>query len=137
VLADDLWLAQAPFAVTAALSQDELTALWQQLDRDGPPPAVDFEREAVLFMGMSGSSSCPETLSGLVVDHANAVVFGEWTQQVPPGGACTDDLGGQGLLIAVDRSVLPDQTFLLSLRQAPICGDCAEQPDRLFVDPAR
>ncbi len=60
VLAQDLWLAQAPFAVAAALSQDELTALWQQLDRDGPPPAVDFEREAVLFMGMSGSSECPD-----------------------------------------------------------------------------
>ncbi|HVM29885.1 MAG TPA: hypothetical protein VM305_03845 [Candidatus Limnocylindrales bacterium] len=131
VLAEDLWLGEAPFAVQAALNAEQLATLWAALGRNGDLPEVDFDREAVLFLGMAGSSSCPEQLTGLVVDHANGRVYGEWSRQVPPGAACTDDLRGQGLLIAVPTEVLPEGRFLLSLRQERICPEC---PDQVLVE---
>jgi hypothetical protein len=135
VLADELWLPNAPFAVSAAVTRDELESLWSDLGRDGAVPDVDLDRELVIYMGMSGSSSCPEVLSGLFVDNAAGRVWGEWTRHVPPGGACTDDLGPQGVLIAVQRELLPDEPFLLSLRRDPICRDCPGQPEQVIVDP--
>jgi hypothetical protein len=132
-LAEDLWLADAPFAVAAAFNADELETLWVQLTRPEPVPSVDFGSEAVLYLGMSGSSSCPEQLTGLFVDEAAGRVYGEWFQRVPPGGACTDDLGGQGVLIAVPREALPDGPFLLSLRRERVCPEC---PDQVLVDPS-
>jgi hypothetical protein len=132
VLAEDLWLGDSPFAVAAAFSSDELQTLWAQLNRTEPQPDVDFSREAVLFLGMAGSSSCPEQLTRLVVDEGAGRVYGEWFQQVPPGGACTDDLAAQGGLIAVPGDVLPDEPFILSLRRERVCPEC---PDQVLVDP--
>src|SRR5688500_15784854 len=60
-----LWL-EDPFTVAAANDAAQLAALWTALGQAAPAPAVDFTREMVLFLGMSGSSSCPERLVGLV-----------------------------------------------------------------------
>lgn len=134
VLAEGLWLPELPFAVRAALSQEALEGLWLALGQAGRPPDVDFAREAVLYMGISGSSSCPSVLEGLVVDHQNGRVFGQW--RIDEQRACTDDLAPHGVLLAVRRDVLPTDIFLLSLQERPICPDCGTHPDQLFVDPS-
>jgi hypothetical protein len=133
-LATGLWL-DNPFTVDAAANDAQLEELWSSLLQEPPRPQVDFERELVLFLGMSGSSSCPERLVGLVVDHAAATVHGRWAAH-DPNQACTDDLQAQGVLLAVDRSLLPGIPFILSLREQPICEECPEQTDRKLVDPA-
>ena len=71
-LADGLWLPETPFAVAFAANRSDFDALLARLGQAGPPPAVDFASEVALFMGMSGSSSCPERLERVVVDHAAA-----------------------------------------------------------------
>ena len=133
-LGSGLWL-EDPFTVAAAIDPAQLAALWAALGQAEPAPAVDFASEIVLFLGMSGSSSCPERLVGLVSDEAAAHVYGQWAEQ-DPLQACTDDLQAQGVLLAGDRELLPATPFRLSLRAEPICPDCADHPDQLMVDPS-
>ena len=133
-LGSGLWL-DDPFTVAASTNAAQLDELWASLGQAQPAPAVDFEREIVLFLGMSGSSTCPEQLVGLFADEAAARVYGQWAAH-DPGQACTDDLQAQGVLLAVDRELLPSGPFLLSLREQPICPECSEQTDQKLIDPA-
>jgi hypothetical protein len=132
VLGEGLSVAFAePFTVGAATDETEFFRLWQGFDRP-EPPEVDLTTEVALYLGMAGSSSCPESFVRLVVDTDAALVFGEW--QGPPGNVpCTDDLQSQGVLLAVSRTVLPQPEFLLQLREQLICPECAEHPDQLLV----
>lgn len=134
ILATDLWADfESPFAVAAATSPDEWDELWGQVGLQIPRPEVDFERELVLFLGMAGSSSCPERFQRLVVDVTSRV-YAEWAP-LPTDQPCTDDLAPQGLLLAVDRSQLPSEPFPFSLREEPVCPDCPSGPDQMVVDP--
>ncbi len=135
ILAVDLWAdhPDSPFSVDAAADEAEYGALWQRVGVQVPQPEVDLDRELVLFLGMAGSSSCPERFERLVVD-ATSRVYAEWAR-LDDGRACTDDLAQQGVLIAVLRSALPGEPFPFSLRQEPICPDCPTHPDQMVVDP--
>lgn len=134
ILATELWAdLESPFAVAAATDRQEWDALRGKLGLQAPQPEVDFERELVLFLGMAGSSSCPERFAGLVIDQGSRV-YAEW---IPPAGdqPCTDDLAAQGLLLAVDRTLLPSEPFAFTLREQPVCPDCQVKPDQMVVDP--
>ena len=135
VLADELSIAFAePFSVSAATDATEYTRLWQRVDRGPDAPTVDLQTEMVIYLGMAGSSSCPEAFARLVVDVDAALVFGEW--QGPPGNVpCTDDLQSQGVMLAVSRAELPQSEFVLQLREQLICPDCPEHPDQVIVAP--
>lgn len=136
ILAQGLSIAfEEPFSVFAATNLTEHEALWDRLDHPTDTPDVDFERELVVYLGMAGSSSCPESFQRLIVDLDANRVHGEW-QNLSPGNACTDDLAAQGVLLAVSRAELPTTPFILSLRAQPICADCPEHPDQMVVDPA-
>lgn len=137
LLADGVSLAFAfedPLTVSAMTNQADYDALWARLDRPPDAPIVDFERELVVYLGMTGGSSCPEEFQRLVVDLDAGRVYGEW--QTKGNGFCTDDLRSQGVLLAVSRAVLPAAPFVLSLRDEPICADCTDHPDQTLVDPA-
>lgn len=137
ILGTGLWdTVGGSFSVAAATNQADYDALWLRLDKQPPVPAVDFERETVVFLGISGSSSCPERFERLVVDLERLHVFAQWLPP-DPGQPCTDDLQPQGVLLAVESSQLPEQPFVLSLREQPICPDCADHPDQQLVAPAR
>ena len=123
-----------PFSVSAATDETEYTRLWQSVDRGPDAPAVDLATEIVIYLGMAGSSSCPEEFGRLVVDIDAAFVFGEWQGQ-PPNVPCTDDLQSQGVLLAVSRAELPQSEFVLQLREELVCADCPEHPDRVVVAP--
>ena len=133
ILGQGLWLPTVEhLGVAAATTPAEYEALWADAEAGAAPPAVDFDTEIVLFLGMAGSSSCPEEFLGLVVDDQASVVHGSWRQ--PSGNlACTDDLQSQGVLLAVSRAVLPSSEFLFSLREQAICPDCPDRPDQIVV----
>ncbi len=123
-----------PFSVSAATDETEFTRQWQSVDRGPNAPPIDLATEIVIYLGMAGSSSCPEEFSRLVVDIDAAFVFGEW-QGHPPNVPCTDDLQSQGVLLAVSRAELPQSEFVLQLREELICADCPVHPDRVIVAP--
>lgn len=110
--------------------------MWSGLQAGPAEPSVDFSREVVFFLGMSGSSSCPEQFERIVVDQPNGHVYAEWAAH-PAKEICTDDLRAQGVLIAVSRSVLPSETFLFSLREALSCTGCNDHPDWIEVSLAQ
>ena len=133
VLGQGLWLPTVEhLGVAAATTQTEYDAMWADADRSASPPPVDFETEIALFLGMAGSSSCPEEFLGLVVDAEASLVHGSWRQRAG-NVACTDDLQPQGVLLAVSRAALPPSQFLLSLREQAICSDCSDHPDQTVV----
>ena len=133
ILATDLPTISQPFLVHVALTEADYTEGWQQLGGTGSPPAVDFATEVAIYLGMAGSSSCPTTFQHLVVDDDTAHVYAQWDDNTLKNMACTDDLQGQGVALAVSRSVLPEGEFTLSLRQVVMCPDCPDQPDRTKV----
>lgn len=123
-----------PFGVAVATNDADYRSLWPLFGLRSLAPPVAFDRELVIYLGMAGSSSCPEVFRGLVVDESIPAVYADW-QPHPPNQACTDDLQSQGVLLAVARSELPDQPFVLQLRAQPICATCPDHPDQLVVDP--
>ncbi len=139
ILATDLYLSSVDhFGVAAATDEAEWVQLRGEISGAGQPepPELDLGRDIAIFLGMSGSSSCPETFEGLVVDQDTSRVFGEWrSAAIGEGRACTDDLQPQGILLAVSRTELPAGAFTLSLRDQLVCAECPAHPDQIVVDP--
>lgn len=136
LLADGVSLAFAfedPLTVSAMTNGADYDALWPPMRRPPGAPLVDFDNELVVYLGMAGSSSCPEEFQRLVVDLDAGRVYGEW--QTKGNGFCTDDLQPQGVMLAVSRAVLPAAPFVLSLRDEPLCAACTDHPDQTLVDP--
>lgn len=134
ILATDLPLIEEPFAVAVIDNSIDYETAWAHSSRSAAPPEVSFDTEVVVYLGMAGSSSCPETFQRLVVDAEAAHVYGEWESSAIKGMPCTDDLAGQGIVLAVSRSVLPQGQFTLTLREALVCSDCPDHPDQVRVD---
>jgi hypothetical protein len=134
ILAAELSLFEEPFTVAVVDNSTDYLAGWQRTDRSAPPPDVDFASDVAIYLGMAGSSSCPETFAHLVVDEEAGHVYGEWNSTViREGMGCTDDLAAQGILLAVARTALPAGQFRLTLREALMCPDCPDHPDQAVV----
>ena len=134
ILATDVPLMEQPFTVGVVDNAVDYETGWQRTGRPGEPPTIDFATEVAIYLGMAGSSSCPETFLHLVVDAEAAHVYGDWDSGAMMGRPCTDDLAGQGIVLAVSRSVLPQGEFRLTLREELMCSDCTDHPDQAFVD---
>jgi hypothetical protein len=135
ILATELQLIEEPFMVAVVDNETDYQTGWAQTDRSSAPPGVDWTSEVAIYLGMAGSSSCPETFQHLVVDQEAAHVFGEWRPfEIASGMGCTDDLQGQGILLAVSRAALPVGQFTLTLREALMCPDCPDHPDQAIVN---
>jgi hypothetical protein len=133
ILATDLTLIAEPFSVALIDNAADYEAGWAKTDRSSAPPEVDWTTEVVIYLGMAGSSSCPESFQHLVVDAEAAHVYGEWDSGQFVGRPCTDDLAGQGIVLAVSRNVLPAGQFTLTLREALTCPECPDHPDQAVV----
>ena len=135
ILATDLGFIAEPFTVAVIDNNADYLTGWAQTDRSSAPPAVDWTNEVVVYLGMAGSSSCPETFQHLVVDTDGAHVHGDWRPfDIALGMGCTDDLQGQGIVLAVSRAALPVGQFTLTLREALMCPDCPDHPDQQIVN---
>ena len=127
-------LIEEPFTVAVIDNANDYATGWARSSRSAPPPDVSFDTEVVVYLGMAGSSSCPETFQHLVVDEEAAHVFGEWDGGQFVGKDCTADLHGQGIVLAVSRDALPAGQFTLTLREALTCADCPDHPDQVIVN---
>jgi hypothetical protein len=135
ILATDLSLFNEPYTVAAIDNDTDYQTAWARTSRSAAPPEIDFATDVAIYLGMAGSSSCPETFQHLVVDTDTAHVYGEWKPfDLTLGMGCTDDLAAQGIVLAVSRSVLPVGQFVLSLREQVSCADCPDHPDQVTVN---
>lgn len=139
ILATGLYLESVGhFGVAVAADETEWNDLAREVTEFHPGQSVtlDLDRDMAIYLGMAGSSSCPETFTGLVVDEDAARVYGEWqSTPVGEGQGCTDDLQPQGVLLAVSRAELPASQFTLSLRESLVCVECPDHADQIVVDP--
>ncbi|MBA3780016.1 MAG: hypothetical protein H0X16_12105 [Chloroflexi bacterium] len=123
-----------PYSIDFLDGQREYEARWSELDQQGPPPPVDFEREAVIDFGAArglGGECGWAHLARVVFDKAERLVYGDISHPVPQGIACEDVAVPQTFLIAVDRSRLPERPFTVRLYSGPRCGSC---PEKVVVD---
>lgn len=102
------------FRTGVATTDGQLARLWAASGLAGDPPAVDWQREVVVWFGAVWGSSCPIRLDDVAV--SDEVLHGVFV--VPgagPGTACTGDARAHSYVLAVERSVLPRGPFVVQL----------------------
>jgi hypothetical protein len=106
-----------PFYRTGLASdRRQLEALWSEARMDGDAPAVDFERDVVLWFAEPHGSTCDLLrLDDIVIDHEAALIHPLIVMPDDPT-FCTDDLSGAyQYLVAVERERLPAAPFAIQL----------------------
>lgn len=98
------------FADIATTSADA-AEVWQRFQLTGDPPQIDFDTTALVAVGFGESGSCPARFDGLNVDgNRVGVEIG-----IEGGPACTDDYNPRTMVLEVEREVLPDDGFELTV----------------------
>jgi hypothetical protein len=107
-----------------ATQQSDFEELWREAGITSPVPEVDFESEIVIWFGAVYGSSCPNLrMDDVVVD--SGVVY-PIIVDVDASMACTADALPHAYIVAMDRSVFPDDGFVIRLQ--------AEEPFPGVVD---
>lgn len=133
LLADEQEVGQA-YRTWIATDEDSYVALWDEIGLSSSRPAVDFQREVVIWFGAVYGSSCPDLrLDEVVVDREEALVHAEIVLVDPPV-ACTDDANPHAYLVAVERSKLPEGPFRLQLDADDPPGGAPEERTYVGVD---
>lgn len=98
------------FADIATTSADA-AEVWQRFQLTGDPPQVDFDTTALVAVGFGESGSCPARFDGLNVDgNRVGVEIG-----IEGGPDCTADYNPRTMVLEVEREVLPDDGFELTV----------------------
>lgn len=77
-------------------------------------PEIDWDREIVVWFGMSWGTSCPLRLVDVIAE--GGLLHGDFdiaTTEATP--TCNDDINPHSFLVAVDRSILPPGPFSIAL----------------------
>lgn len=106
--------AGATYRTGVATTPAQYDALWAESGVGGAPPAVDFDREIVIWFGAVYGSGCEVRLDGVTVDAAQALVHAEL---VVPGvhQGCPDDANPMAYVVALERARLPEGGFAVQL----------------------
>ncbi len=97
-----------------ATDQADFGALWREAGITSSVPEVDFETEIVVWFGAVYGSSCPNLRMDDVVIDAD-VVYPEIVLVDAPM-ACTADARPHAYVVAVERSALPAEGFVVRLQ---------------------
>ena len=109
-----------------ATDQADLEALWREAGVSAPVPDFDFENEIVIWFGAVYGSSCPNLRMDDVVIEAG-LVYPEIVNVDSPM-ACTADANPHAYVVAVERSALPAEGFVVQLQaEAPPPGVVDQQ----------
>ncbi|MFN2484168.1 MAG: hypothetical protein ABR509_04430 [Candidatus Limnocylindria bacterium] len=131
------------YTVAAATTDAEYGDLWQSMSI-GPPPVVDFTREFVVRFVPAVSSTCPWiAFTGIGVDHAQNLVFGEisglpatlFVDPLPENFACTTDAVPHAFLVAIDRGQAPSDRFTVRLGLDVTCDGCGGEEIEVVLSP--
>jgi hypothetical protein len=102
-------------SLRAAVDDDELGRLWDDIGFDGEPPAVGFDERVVVSITIP-DDACPPSLAGFQND------LGVLTPLfVEPATACVDPLIPKTFVVAVDRQALASR-FTLRLPRDELYG---------------
>jgi hypothetical protein len=109
-----------------ASDRADLETLWREAGISAPLPEVDFESEVVIWFGAVYGSSCPNLRMDDVV-IADGTVY-PVIVDVDASMSCTADANPHAYVVAVERSVLPADGFVIRLQaDAPAPGVVDQQ----------
>jgi hypothetical protein len=122
-----------PYRTGVATTPEQYEKLWRTARLTGDRPAVDFDREIVVWLGEVFGSSCPIRLDDVIVDTATDRVYGN---VVVPGtpDVCTKDANGRAFVLALERSRLPDGPFAVQLGSEDPPPGAPEERTLVHVD---
>ena len=98
-------LAESGLLVSRAQDDTSYEALWQEYRLSGSMETVDWDREAVLFLGIFESGSCPLHFESarLSEEEDNLIVRLALEDDSVP---CTDDATPRTIVLVLDRDVV-------------------------------
>ncbi|MEX2279829.1 MAG: hypothetical protein WEA76_07040 [Acidimicrobiia bacterium] len=97
-----------------ASDRADFEELWREAGISGPLPEVDFESEVVIWFGAVYGSSCPNLRMDEVVISGDLVY--PVIVDVDAPMACTGDANPHAYVVAVERSALPADGFVIQLQ---------------------
>lgn len=115
-----------------AADQADLEELWREAGISSPLPEVDFESEVVIWFGAVYGSSCPDLRMDDVVisdGHVHPEIV-----NLTDAMACTDDANPHAYVVAVERSELPADGFVIRLQEDEPAPGVADQQTSVFGD---
>jgi hypothetical protein len=123
-----------PYRTGIAWDAASLADLWAAAGMSADVPAVDFEREVVIWLGAVYGSSCPDLrLDDVVIDGGRRLIHAVIVLVDPPG-ACTADANPRAYLVAVPRERLPAPTFAIQLSAEDPPGGAPEERTLVEAD---
>ena len=108
-----------------ASNQEDLVALWAEAGISAPVPGVDFTSEVVVWFGAVYGSSCPNLRMDDVRVEAG-VVYPIIVDVDGPRG-CTADANPHAYIVAIERSMLPSDGFVIRLQADEPAPGVADQ----------
>ena len=104
----------AAYRTGVATTPAQYDRLWAESGVSGDPPAVDFDREIVIWFGAVYGSGCEVRLDDVSVDADNRLVHADL---VVPGvhQACPSDANPAAYVVALERDRLPEGGFAVQL----------------------
>lgn len=97
-----------------ATTDDQLRALLAESGLAIETPQIDWDRDVVVWFGMTWGTGCPVLLVGVVVtDDLLHGDFDYLSQEATP--SCNEDINPHSFLVAVDREMLPAGPFTIYL----------------------
>jgi len=104
----------ATYRTGVATTQAQYDGLWAESGVSGDPPAVDFDREIVIWFGAVYGSGCEVRLDDVSVDPDTSLVHAEL---VVPGvhQSCNSDANPAAYVVALERDRLPQGGFAVQL----------------------
>lgn len=97
-----------------ATTDDQLRALLAESGLAIETPQIDWDRDVVVWFGMTWGTGCPVLLVDVVV--TDDLLHGDFdiaTQEATP--TCNEDINPHSFLVAVDRDTLPAGPFTIYL----------------------
>jgi hypothetical protein len=121
-----------PYRTAFASDQADLEALWRQAGISSSLPDVDFESEVVVWFGAVYGSSCPNLRMDDVV-VGDGVVYPEIVDLDGPG-PCTADANPHAYVVAIERSSLPSEGFVIRLQSGEPSPGVSDQQTYVHGD---
>lgn len=83
-------------------AQSEFENVWKLYGFENEIPNVDFDHQAIVFVGLQESGSCPNDIKNVTFDAEHGTLF---VSLSVPDGNCTSDATPRTFVLQVDQEV--------------------------------
>lgn len=103
-------IADQGIVVYKATNEAEFNEHWEHFRLSDPPEKIDWENQAVIFLGIVESGTCPLQFKSAEVNEVKTELL--FHLEGNKEQACTDDATPRTMVIALDASEISDVAFV-------------------------